>query len=200
MAERFTRIFSLPENLFAAASPVAVAAGALLKDGQTGRILAQLKLKSLSPKTIKAAKVKILPLDTVNKPLDGEVVYEYLDLHVERDGEFGQKNAIPLANPSTRAFAVEVTEVDFADNSVWTSAGETWEPLPVPKTVGDDELTKQYKLRFGEKATYKPIRYKGAWICACGGINGETEETCYICGNRLSDLLACDLKELEALV
>jgi len=37
MNERYTRVFSLPENLYATGSPVVIAAGALLKDNQTGK-------------------------------------------------------------------------------------------------------------------------------------------------------------------
>ena len=192
MAERYNKLFSLPESLYEAGAPVIVAAGALLKDNQTGKVLAQLKLKSISTKTIKAVKVKLFPLDTVNKPLDGEAIHEYLDLNINRDGEFGQKNAIPLSNASTRAFSVEVTEVDFADNSVWISAGEGWEPLPTLQAAGDGELSKQYRLHFGDKAQYKIISTKNIWRCACGGVNSSDEETCHICGNRLSELLACD--------
>ena len=47
MEERYTRLFSLPENLYSAGAPVMIAAGALLKDNQTGKVLAQLKLCSL---------------------------------------------------------------------------------------------------------------------------------------------------------
>ena len=43
MEERYTRLFSLPENLYSAGAPVMIAAGALLKDNQTGKVLAQLK-------------------------------------------------------------------------------------------------------------------------------------------------------------
>ena len=196
MMERYSKLFSLPQNLYAAGAPVIIAAGSLLKDTQTGKVLSQLKLKSVSPKMVKAVKVTIFPLDTVNKPLDGETTYEYLDLSVERDGEFGQKTAIFLPNVSTRAFSVEVTEVDFADNSVWTSEGEVWEPLPVPEPVGDFELTKQYKMHFGEKAQYKPVRDKDVWICACGEVNSEKEAGCHTCGNKLSELLTCNLKKL----
>ena len=63
MAERYTRLFSLSENLYASGAPVLIAAGALLKDNQTGKTLAQLKFKSLSEKNIKALKVTIAASD-----------------------------------------------------------------------------------------------------------------------------------------
>ena len=54
-----------------------IAAGALLKDNVTGAVLAQLKLKSLSEKAIKAVTVGVVPLDTAGRELSEkqEVVY-----------------------------------------------------------------------------------------------------------------------------
>ena len=72
MSERYSRLFTLPENLYAAGSPVVIAAGALLKDNQTGKVIAQLKMRNISPKPIKAATVSIHPLDTVGNPLGGK--------------------------------------------------------------------------------------------------------------------------------
>jgi len=37
MSERYSKLFAFPENLYAAGSPVVIAAGALLKDNQTGK-------------------------------------------------------------------------------------------------------------------------------------------------------------------
>lgn len=202
MSERFERIFTLPENLHTAGAPVVIAAGALLKDTETGNILAQLKFKNIGPNPIKAVKVRLIPLDTVGKPLGEDVSYEYLDLNAERDMEFGQKKAIPIPNPSSRSFAAEVTEVAFADNSVWSATGNAWTPLPesVPleKALGDRELTKQYKMRYGEKAAYQPIRGDEVWLCACGAVNTEGEEACHICGNKADSLFACGLEGLKA--
>ena len=47
MAERYSRLFTLSNDLYTAGSPVVIAAGALLKDHQTGKVLAQLKLRSI---------------------------------------------------------------------------------------------------------------------------------------------------------
>ena len=40
MSERYSKLYVLPENLYAEGSPVIIAAGALLKDNQTGRVVA----------------------------------------------------------------------------------------------------------------------------------------------------------------
>lgn len=46
MNERYTKLFALSENLYTEGAPVVITARALLKDNQTGKILAQLKLKN----------------------------------------------------------------------------------------------------------------------------------------------------------
>ena len=96
MSERYTRLFALEENLYSDGSPVVISAGALLKDNQTGAVLAQLKIRNIGSKMIKAAAVRITCFDTVGKPLEGTAEKEYLDLTAGRDEEFGQKSLVSL--------------------------------------------------------------------------------------------------------
>ena len=199
MSERFTRLFSLPSDLYAEGSPVVISAGALLKDNQTGKVLAQLKLQNIGPKHIKAVKVRISPLDTVNKPLGEEKVFEYLDLDVGRDEQFGQKSPLYLPDERARAFEASVEEVDFADNSIWTCSGTPWESLaPAVVFSSDPDLSKQYMLRFGEDAKYKISEQKGLWTCACGKLNSSDEEVCHSCGTQYKELKGLDFSVLSA--
>ena len=201
MSERFTKLFSLPENLYAEGSPLVIAAGALQKDNQSGRVFAQLKFKSITGKTIKAVKVKLFPLDTIGNAIDGEVPQEYLDLKTVRDADFGQKTAIAFPNASTRGFAVEVTEVYFADNSVWSGSGAKWEALPQPETLesalGDRELVKQYRIKYGADSKFAISEHLDLWRCSCGAWNRNGEK-CHVCGMELWFLKAADLEELKA--
>lgn len=200
MSGRYEKLFSLQENLYAEGSPVVVSAGNLLKDTQTGKLLAQLKFKSLSPKTIKAAKILLCPLDTLGKPLGGETEKEYLDLAVRQGDEFGQKTAIPLENASTRGYTLRVKQVIFADNSTWEGADTAWEPLPAAESLlqnlGDEELVKQYRLKFGERCEVMALDHKDLWLCACGTWNRE--EACYRCGKKKAALLGLELPALRA--
>lgn len=129
MSERYSKLFALSENLHSAGAPVVIAAGALQKDNQTGKVFAQLKIRNIQDKTIKAATVKITPFDTAGKPLGGTIDYQYLDLSAARDVDFGQKTPVMLKEAVTRSFAVSVSEVVFSDNSIWTATNEVWEPL-----------------------------------------------------------------------
>ena len=48
MSERYVKVFTCDENLYSENAPVIIRAGALLKDTETGRMIAQLKLQSIS--------------------------------------------------------------------------------------------------------------------------------------------------------
>ena len=76
MSERYTRLFTLPGSLYAQGSPLIILAGALLKDNQTGRVLAQLKFKNVGTKSVKAVKVSVTPLDAagMENHLDGQAL------------------------------------------------------------------------------------------------------------------------------
>ena len=123
MAERFLKLSTLPENQYAAGAPVILSAGNLLKDTVTGGLFAQLKIKNIAEKSIRAARVRIRCFDTVGDALDADAVQEYLDLAVRSGKEFGQKDAISLPDPSAREVSVEVERVVFSDKSIWEGSG-----------------------------------------------------------------------------
>lgn len=200
MSERYSKLFSLPENLYAAGSPVVIAAGALLKDNQTGKVIAQLKMRNINQKPIKAAKVSIHPLDTVGNPLGEKIEYQYLDLSAARDEDFGQKTPVALADASTRSFAASVEEVVFTDNSIWTATGELWEVLDTPgslRSLGDAELSKQFRLKYGNNCKNLPLLHKDLWYCACGELNRQGEAECHRCQKSLALLEQIDMDELR---
>ena len=200
MSERYSRLFTLPENLYTAGSPVVIAAGALLKDNQTGKVIAQLKMRNISPKPIKAAKVSIHPLDTVGNPLGGKTEYQYLDLSAARDEDFGQKVPVALPDAATRAFTASVEEIVFADNSIWTATGEPWEVLDTPgslRSIGDAELIKQFRLKYGNNCKNLPLLHKDLWYCACGELNRQGEAECHRCKKSLALLEQIDMDELR---
>lgn len=198
MSERYSRLFTLPENLYAVGSPVVIAAGTLLKDNQTGNIVAQLKLQSISSKAIKAVKVKLDLFDTAGTPLEESVVYDYLDLYIVRDAEFGQKNPVMVPNVKARSYKAYVAEVVFADRSVWTEADGNWEPLSKPSRLAfaDYELQKQYEIKFGGGSVYEAKVEKDLWYCTCGALNRDGE-VCHVCHNSLSVLQTVDMSVLE---
>lgn len=200
MSERYSKLFALPENLYAAGSPVVIAAGALLKDNQTGKVIAQLKMRNISQKSIKAAKVCIYPLDTVGNSLGGKIEYQYLDLSAARDDDFGQKAPVALPDAATRSFTASVEEVVFADNSIWSATGELWEVLDTPgslRSIGDAELVKQFRMKYGNNCKNLPLLHKDLWYCACGELNRQGEAECHRCRKPLALLEQIDMDALR---
>ena len=114
MAERYSKLYNLPQDLYSKGAPVLISAGTLLKDNQGGKVLCQLKFKNISAGTIKALKVLVTGYD-----MSGEEIcraqHQYLDMKVERDGSFGHKEAIPLPDSAARSYTVQVMSVHFAD-------------------------------------------------------------------------------------
>lgn len=196
MSERYLKLFSLEENLYIPGSPVLIAAGALLKDTQTGRILGQLKLQNISDQSIKAATVALVPLDTVGNPLGEPVSYQYLDLKVTRDAYWGSQDPIRFSDPSTRAYTASVKEVIFSDNSIWTAPNSAWKALPAKTTLetqlDDFELATQYRMHFGMDCQYGYQTAEDLWYCPCGAVNHQGESVCHACQKDRNELAGVD--------
>ena len=75
MAERFTRLFQLGNDLYLDGSPVIVYAGALLNDTVTGAVIAQIKYQNISEKKIVAAKGQLCAYDAMRAALDERIEY-----------------------------------------------------------------------------------------------------------------------------
>ena len=206
MAERYSRLFALPTNLYSEGSPVLIEAGALLRDNVTGGVLAQLKFFSFSSKVIKAMTVGIIPCDIAGRRLSNAVMHQYLDMNFGRDSEFGQKNAIALPDPATRSFKVYVSEAVFGDNSIYSAPECEWTPLDVAqKPVGhtalnsDPELFKQFRMMYDQqcKYNYVPKKERDLWFCSCQAINRSNEAVCHNCGQKYLPLESIDMKALK---
>ncbi len=198
MAERYSRLWSLPEGLYAQGAPLVIAAGALLRDSQTGQILAQLKLRSISDKTISSVRVLVVGQDNIGMELCREE-HLYDDLRAGRDAVFGAKEAVRLPNAGTSRFAVQVLTVSFSDGSRYLDGGREWTPLPAQTDLNqrlfDTELIRQYKLETGPKSRFVPLETRDLWLCACGEIN-HAGESCCRCGQTFEhcrDYLSVEL-------
>lgn len=204
MSERYSRLYALPERLYTEGAPVLILAGALLKDNQTGRVLAQLKFRSLSAVPIRALKISLRAFDVTGTELHGVAEEQYLDLDVRLGASFGEKTAVFLPDSVTRSFSCACTAAVFADGSTWTAAEDAvWEPLhpqqSLKTALGGLELLDQYRRETSPRAEYVVTEDRGLWLCACGTPNPQTEVTCMSCGtNRERVLAALDVKALKA--
>lgn len=184
MSERYSRLFYLQNPLYLEGAPVIIQAGAILKDNEKQKLIAQLKLQSISEKAIKAATVQITLLDTAERELGGAVVYQYLDLNISRDSDFGEQTPVYLDSAAARSFNVCVTEVVFDDNSIWSAEAAAWAELPKPEPLNSalsGELLIQYRLDNGEGCQAVPKNIRDLWYCVCGACNHDTEELCHVC-------------------
>ncbi len=193
MSNRYEELYRLPAHLYVPGSPIMIVAGALLKDNQTGKVLAQLKIKNINPKKIKAVKVNITFFDTAKRELNTKVEYQYLDLNAIRDAYFGEQVPITISDASARSYEIAITEVIFEDNTIWTSSDSSWKnslsPIPLAERIPQPELRNQYRLATDlQNANYCPTVEDDLWICACGGINHDYETRCHSCYHTLSDL------------
>lgn len=193
MSERYTRLYVLPERLYIEEAPIIIMAGALHMDNKLGKCVAQLKFKNISNQLIIAVRVRIMPYDVANRPLEGATEHQYLDLFASRDEEFGQKTLVSLSDSATRSFGVQVLEVVFSDKTIWKPTKEMWKSVPKQDTLEvilqDQELINQYKIKFGNEAAFQPIKDRDIWLCTCGAVNRQ-EAACHICGNTLGSLFA----------
>lgn len=200
MGETYTRLYSLPERLYTEGAPAVIAAGALLKDNRTGNIIVQLKIQNICSKKIKAVTVKIKTLDTAGRELDEEIKYQYLDLNADRNECFGQQVPVSVPNDQTRSYSAAVTEVVFADNSVWAENG-IWEPLAnqvsAKNKFRSPDLVEQYQIKYGKESEYLLQKDRDLWMCACGTINHNDEERCSRCRTLLANLEEFQLDVLK---
>ena len=185
MAERFERLYKLPDNLYKNESPIIISAGALLKDSQTGSIIVQLKFHSVSENTIKAVKISLSTFDVSGMELQGVKDYQYLDLSICNGQEFGTNKAIVLPSAVTRSFAISDITVVFSNGNQW-KCDDTAElaSLPTQKYLSTElrnaEIEKQYQIATTPSATYVPSEMMSIWNCTCGEWNSS--ERCTKCG------------------
>lgn len=193
MANRFDRLFQLTPNQYIEGSPIILAAGALLKDNETGSIIAQLKFQSVSDKHIKAVKVSLSAFDISKAEVQGVSDYQYLEMNISNGQDFGGNKAIVMPSPVTRSFAVASIVVVFQDGSMWEYK-EQLAMLPTAQSLSfmlnGAELEKQYRIATNERAKYIPVEDKGIWQCSCGVWNSGTICThCRIAKNKVFSAL-----------
>lgn len=171
MSERYSRLFSLPTNLYTEGAPVLIAAGALLKDNRSGKVLAQLKFRNISQKTIQSVKVKVNAYDTASCPLAGMDSFSYLDLSVAAGEEFGQSKPIYLPDATTRSFSVEILSVVYADREVFTPAASFAKEAP-KDVIEEVERAKAAKQAERERTKIETIKNKQShWMMVIGFIS-----------------------------
>lgn len=205
MNDRFSKLFSIPSNLYTENSPLLITAGVLLKDNSTQKILVQLKLKNLIEKNIIALNVSINGYSLTNELTDNITNYQMLDFNAGYRVEFGQKSPIFLANNNTRSYTIRINEVVFADKTTWICDDDAeWLPIPeqlkLSEYFKDQEISEQYKRETNKSAVFRPTEYKDLWLCCCGSINknDKTHTGCSSCVTQKDKIFKClDIETLK---
>ena len=200
---RYSTLYRLTGGVYTHGCPLIVTAGALLRDDQAGRVLAQLKFRNISDDEVKAVKVSLRCFDVAGEELTPVPSYQYLDLTVARGDSFGDRQAIPVPDAVARSFSAEIISVLLADGSFWQpEPGVSPETLPRPvvlkDTLGTEELAEQYVRETSPLAKYTPVQTDDLWVCSCGAINRDGQKTCIGCGcDRHTVFSAMDRKLLS---
>ena len=188
MSERYTKLFSLPKNLYAEGSPVIIEAGVLTLDNNTNSVFVQLKFRNISDKEIKALSVTLKAYYVTGKEASEPVKYQYLDFCSHVDEEFGAKTPILLHDNTVRSFSVHIDDVVYADNTVGEVNLDYSESVPeqhlLCKTDGwNNDTASEFKKLTNDKCVYAVCEYKDLWLCSCGCVNrADKDEKCRSCG------------------
>lgn len=141
--------------------------------------------RSVADKEITAILVEISCQDDWGNTLGEPFLFQYLNLKVRRGSTFGQSTPIALPDKATRQIRVYVKKVLLADGTMLTGselAFELPEQVLLSKYLGSEALAAQYVRETTARARYVPERGNYYWLCTCGEINGNAEETCRCCG------------------
>lgn len=200
MAERYKRIYDLGGARYADGAPLLICAGALLQDRLSRSTLVQLKMKNIDNVEIAAVKLRIESFDAAGRALE-PVEYLYQNVKAARDVDFGMKTAVVIPDQAAASFEPSVVEVIFSDKSHWDGEGTEWTSIKSPRTMdqvfGDEELSTQFTIRYGNDCVYFPDEDRGLWFCACGLINHESENKCHGCRRVFSALKAINFTSLR---
>ncbi len=184
MSERFSRLFLQDKNLYSDNAPVIIEAGAILKDNETDKIFAQLKLVNMSGKNISAVFLQVKCYDITGKEIEGVKESQLLDLNIAPNVAFASKNLILLPEKTTRKIKGYCTNVVFTDGTTWENKEDAWESIACEPFAGcfAPDIEKEFlRQTHTTSAKVKPQKLNGVWICTCGKINGKSFLSCPMC-------------------
>ncbi len=140
MAEKYTRIFTLPEQNASAAlnCPVSVEAGALLIDNTLNQVLGQVKFKNNSVKSIKNMTVTLKAFDSQLSPIAADVIFRYENLIADPGSFFGTQTPVYMDDNNAKSFLVEIDSIMFSDGTSWSKINEQFKETA--KNIGEQSV------------------------------------------------------------
>lgn len=200
MNNRYIERFRLPQRQYVPGAPVVLAAGVLLEDTKSLRLVAQLKWKNISSRPVSKISVVINTLSDEGTVLKSAYCVYEMD-NIARGQSFGQKTAVPLQLSDGSAISVELTGVRFADGHVWKNEGGSWITLPEFELLELEPELDQFFHKNMQKGRYKYKQPADLWYCTCGGVNHMSETRCHRCRFSFANVSKyCDPVSLAALL
>lgn len=189
MDKRYCELYRLNRGYYRQGSPVVILAYALLKDSLQNRVLAQIKFKNISIKSIQTLTVQIVSFDSAKRKLEGITEYTYLDLNAVCDAVFGSDVPVYLSDRQTRYFYPIIKEVVFSDSTIWTCPDcEKWDLLPAVETLEhyfrSSDLADQFRINTESCGNENLFEQSGVWHCTCGAYNYSDEKACHLCSAK----------------
>jgi len=124
MSERFIKLYTLTAQAAQDGVPAEVDAGALLQDTENDSVLAQIRFKNISGKSIRSMTVNIRARDVNGVPIAQVSEFEYQDIIAAPGETFGDRVPVIMADNNAHSFSVDVKAVKFSDGTVWTKLGD----------------------------------------------------------------------------
>ena len=156
MEGRYTRIRVDSVRRRCASAPVSIEATALLRDEADGSLVAQVKLRNVGAKPIKAVKLVLEPRDSNLVALQPQTAKIESENHAAPGELFGQQTPIRLDDSASRSFECACSAVMFSDGTRWDCGSDArWERIVEQQ---GDEPTEAHKKK---KRPRRLVRFAG---------------------------------------
>ena len=153
----YTQIFKLltPYNV-SKNYPVEVSAGVLLREEESKKILAQLKLKNVSTKSIQNVTVSISAHDSQGRSIKNNTIFTYQNISASVNAYFGDRIPIFFDDGNVSFFDVDIISVNYSD-------GTSWSKLNTQIKENAKELKESAKEAVTESVKTAETVGKGTW-------------------------------------
>ena len=186
--ERLTLLVKGTDPQYLEGSSLLIEAYALYSDTANDNCVAQLKLKNLGSRIVKAVSIELIVFDAFSQEIKA-VIHHYKNLEIGQNKSFGDKEAIIINDNKANSFKVKLNAISYSDGSVYRpDQSNIYEQLPRNQNIDglDSELLDQYKRDIVEKgfpkATFCKMQLaKGLWQCGCGNWQLANNK-CTACG------------------
>ena len=162
MSDRLEKLYTLTDIENPPEAPVTIEAGGLIKDNQTGRVIARMYLKNCSDKPLTSVLVGFKPHGDNGRIVSGMRDYLYDAEGVPVGEIFGDQTGILFDNNDTKSFSASVEEVDFEDGEYWDADEAKKKAEELKLIVPEEKEPVQQEQAAWEKPA-EPVKAPEVW-------------------------------------